>query len=102
VLVTRPIENAINGVSGVQKLRSTSIQRLSVVTAFFDPAGDIYRDRPVVAERLAVAAQQFPEGTPDRLAAGAAAIDHSLAQAGPRTLGLWRRCSIEVPGTADM
>jgi Cu/Ag efflux pump CusA len=63
VLVTRPIENAINGVSGVQKLRSTSIQGLSVVTVFFDPAGDIYRDRQVVAERLAVAAQQLPEGT---------------------------------------
>jgi CzcA family heavy metal efflux pump len=63
VLVTRPIENAINGVSGVQKLRSTSIQGLSVVTVFFNPAGDIYRDRQVVAERLAVAAQQLPEGT---------------------------------------
>jgi CzcA family heavy metal efflux pump len=63
VLVTRPIENAINGVSGVHKLRSTSIQGLSVVTVFFDPAGDIYRDRQVVAERLAVAAQQLPAGT---------------------------------------
>ena len=63
MLVTRPIENAISGVSGVQKLRSTSIQGLSVVTVFFDPAGDIYRDRQVVAERLAVAAQQLPEGT---------------------------------------
>jgi Cu/Ag efflux pump CusA len=63
VLVTRPIENAINGVSGIQKLRSTSIQGLSVVTVFFNPAGDIYRDRQVVAERLAIAAQQLPEGT---------------------------------------
>jgi preprotein translocase subunit SecF len=63
VLITRPIENAINGVPGVQKLRSISIQGLSVVTVFFDPAGDIYRDRQVVAERLAVAAQQLPEGT---------------------------------------
>jgi CzcA family heavy metal efflux pump len=63
ILVTRPIENAINGVAGVQKLRSTSIQGLSVVTVFFDPSGDIYRDRQVVAERLAVAAQQLPQGT---------------------------------------
>src|SRR6516164_5675780 len=62
VLITRPIENAINGVSGVQKLRSTSIQGLSVVTVFFDPSSDIYRDRQVVAERLAVAAHQLPLG----------------------------------------
>jgi len=62
ILVTRPIENAINGVSGVQKLRSTSIQGLSVVTVFFDPSSDIYRDRQVVAERLAVAAHQLPLG----------------------------------------
>ncbi len=62
ILVTRPIENAINGVPGVQTLRSTSIQGLSAVSVFFDPASDIYRDRQVVAERLAVAARQLPEG----------------------------------------
>src|SRR5260370_4211058 len=62
ILVTRPIENAINGAAGVQTLRSTSIQGLSVVTIFFDPSGDIYRDRQVVSERLAVAAQQLPQG----------------------------------------
>lgn len=62
ILVTRPIENAINGVPGVQTLRSTSIQGLSVVTVFFDPTSDIYRNRQVVAEQLAVAAQQLPQG----------------------------------------
>ncbi|MCL2429370.1 MAG: efflux RND transporter permease subunit, partial [Alphaproteobacteria bacterium] len=63
ILITRPIETAINGAAAVQTLRSTSIQGLSVVTVFFDPSGDIYRDRQVVAERLAVAAQQLPQGT---------------------------------------
>ncbi|MGC2810107.1 MAG: efflux RND transporter permease subunit, partial [Bradyrhizobium sp.] len=62
ILVTRPIENAISGVPGVQTLRSTSIQGLSVVTVFFDPSSDIYRDRQVVAERLAAATQQLPQG----------------------------------------
>jgi Cu/Ag efflux pump CusA len=60
ILITRPIEYAINGAAGVQTLRSTSIQGLSVVTVFFDPSGDIYRDRQVVAERLAVVA--LPQG----------------------------------------
>ena len=62
ILVTRPIENAISGVPGVRTLRSTSIQGLSVVTVFFDPSSDIYRDRQVVAERLAAATQQLPQG----------------------------------------
>ena len=62
ILVTRPIENAISGVPGVRTLRSTSIQGLSVVTVFFDPTSDIYRDRQVVAERLAAATQQLPQG----------------------------------------
>src|SRR5215471_2038305 len=62
ILVTRPIESAINGVPGVQTLRSSSIQGISVVTVFFDRASDIYRDRQVVAERLAAATQQLPQG----------------------------------------
>ena len=62
VLVTRPIENDINGVPGVQTLRSSSIQGVSVVTVFFDSSSDIYRNRQVVAERLAAATQQLPQG----------------------------------------
>jgi len=62
VLVTRPIENAVNGMPGVQALRSSSIQGVSVVTVFFDSSSDIYRDRQVVAERLAAAAQELPQG----------------------------------------
>ena len=62
VLVTRPIENAVNGVPGVQSLRSSSIQGVSVVTVLFDSSSDIYRDRQVVAERLAAATQQLPQG----------------------------------------
>ena len=62
MLVTTPIETQINGVPGIQKLISTSIQGLSIVNVFFDPGSNIYLDRQVVAERLAVAAQQLPQG----------------------------------------
>ena len=62
VLVTQPIENAISGVSGIQMLRSSSTQGLSVVNVTFDPGSDIYLDRQVVAERLAYATQQLPAG----------------------------------------
>ena len=60
ILVTQPIENAINGVPAVQSLRSSSIQGLSVITIIFRPDTDIYRDRQVVGERLAEAARQLP------------------------------------------
>jgi CzcA family heavy metal efflux pump len=52
-LVTQPIENALAGVPGLDSLRSSSIQGLSLVTATFAPESDIYRDRQIVAERLA-------------------------------------------------
>jgi CzcA family heavy metal efflux pump len=62
VLVTQPLENAINGVPGLRTLQSGSIQGLSVITATFDPASDIYRDRQIVSERLGEAAAQLPVG----------------------------------------
>ncbi len=60
VLVTQPIENAINGVPGVEQLRSSSIQGLSVITVIFGTSSDIYRDRQVVSERLSEAAEHLP------------------------------------------
>ena len=62
VLVTQPVENAVNGVTGVETLRSQSIQGLSVITVTFDPKSDIYRDRQNLGERLAALATQLPRG----------------------------------------
>lgn len=61
-LVTQPLENSLNGIEGLASLRSSSIQGLSVITATFDAGSDIYRDRQIVAERLANAANQLPMG----------------------------------------
>ena len=114
ILVTRPIETAINGVPGVQTLRSTSIQGLSAVTVFFSPSSDIYRDRQVVAERLAVAAQQLPAGvqppaltpltssTSIVLVAGLTSETRTLMQL--RTVADWtlRLRLLAVPGVANV
>jgi Cu/Ag efflux pump CusA len=62
LLVTQPIENAVTGVSGVQSVRSTSIQGLSVVTVLFTDNTNIYLDRQVVTERLATLAGSLPAG----------------------------------------
>jgi CzcA family heavy metal efflux pump len=62
LLVTQPVENAVNGVSGVQSVRSTSIQGLSVVTVLFNDNTNIYLDRQVVTERLATLTGSLPAG----------------------------------------
>ena len=62
VLVTQPIENAINGVAGIETLRSRSIQGLSVITVVFSSGSDIYRDRQAVTERLSTVASELPTG----------------------------------------
>jgi CzcA family heavy metal efflux pump len=60
--VTQPIENALLGVSGIETLRSQSIPGLAVITALFEDGSDIYRNRQVVAERIAVLAARMPGG----------------------------------------
>ncbi len=60
-LVTRPIEVSINGVAGLDTLRSHSIQGLSVITATFHEGVDIYRARQLTSERLTEAARSLPQ-----------------------------------------
>src|SRR6266478_638441 len=62
VLVTQPVENAINGVPGIDSLHSRSIQGLSDTTVVFRSGTDIYRDRQFVAERLSTVASGLPTG----------------------------------------
>jgi CzcA family heavy metal efflux pump len=62
LLVTQPVENAVNGVAGVARLRSQSIQGLSVITVTFEPDSDIFRDRQNLSERLGAVAGQLPAG----------------------------------------
>src|SRR6266436_8263584 len=62
VLVTQPIENAINGVSGIESLRSRSIQGLSVIAVVFRSGTDVYRDRQAVTERLSTVLSELPTG----------------------------------------
>lgn len=61
-LVTRPVEQAVNGASGVETVRSVSQQGLSSVTVVFKEGSDPYRARQVVAEALGEVAGGLPAG----------------------------------------
>ncbi|MGE0387449.1 MAG: efflux RND transporter permease subunit, partial [Gammaproteobacteria bacterium] len=62
VLVTRPVEAALGGAVGLERLRSESIQGLSIVTAVFADDTDVYRMRQMVGERIAGLAAALPPG----------------------------------------
>ncbi len=62
VLVTQPIENALMGMIGLDKIRSESIQGLSIVNVFFKEDTDVFRNRQLINERLMGINSQLPEG----------------------------------------
>lgn len=60
--VTFPIETALSGLAGVESTRSFSRNGFSQVTAIFKESADLYFMRQRVAERLAEARANLPEG----------------------------------------
>ncbi len=61
-LVTRVVEQAVNGAAGVTAVRSQSIPGLSIVQVVFAEGSDPYRARQVVSEAVAETTADLPQG----------------------------------------
>jgi CzcA family heavy metal efflux pump len=114
-LVTQPLESAVQGVGGLDRLRSNSDVGLSLVFAEFGWGTDIYRARQLVQERMQSVLNTLPTGakpgmTPvsslmgEILLVGLRSTDGKVAPMDLRTLADWtiRRRLQSISGVAEV
>ncbi len=117
-LVSFPIETAVNGATGVRRVRSSTAQGISVVWVEFDWGTDIFRARQIVAEKLQTVAAALPSGISAPVLAPVSSVMGEIMMIGltgatpatdssareVRTIADWviRRRLLAVPGVAQV
>jgi CzcA family heavy metal efflux pump len=83
--VTIPLENALNGATDVQDVRSSSDIGLSVVQVEFDWGQEIFRARQIVQERIATVADLLPRDVQPQMAPMSSLLGQIML------IGMWSR-----------
>lgn len=113
IMITRPMEAAMNGLPGVRRIRSQTTQGLSSVVVEFDIESEFWRARQFVTERMSQVASQLPAGTePPNLSSATTrlaevyefAIEGDLPATELREIAEWqvRYNLLTVPGVAEV
>lgn len=113
-LVTIPVEAALNGASGIRRVRSNTQVGISVVYAEFEWGTDIYQARQIVSEKLQTVSGTLPPEIPKPVLAPVTSVmgeimfialksDHHDAME-LKSVADWnlRRRLLAVPGVAEV
>ncbi|MDO3385312.1 efflux RND transporter permease subunit [Gilvimarinus sp. SDUM040013] len=113
-MVTFPIETAMNGASGVRRVRSNSGVGIAVVSIEFEWGTDIYRARQIVSEKLQTLSASLPPDLPAPVMAPVSSIMGEImfialtsdrhSEMDLKTTADWvvRRRLLAVPGIAEV
>ena len=113
-LVTIPLEEVLNGIPGLDIMRSKSVEQLSSILMIFEPGTDVMEARQLVQERLAIAKPQLPtwaappvilpplSSTARTVKIGISSDEYSVMELSMVTYWKIRERLLRVPGVANV